>query len=1205
MRIGYPSRASDLDAYPGFQTPPEGYGEVAFYWWVGERLDKERLEWQLDQMKDHHITALQINYAHGDEGGHSYGLTYPSEPPLFSEEWWALFAWFAEKAGEYGIWVSLSDYTLCTPGQGWYSDELLAKHPDTAGAVLKYSEWIVEDGSFSWALPANTLSAIAVRMEDGKPLEVERLNSYIQGERLQWNKPEGNWRISVVSHERVPMSIDPTHPRCGELVIEHFFQRFEDRLSSIPGARLGFFFSDELDFGLRGKLWSERIRQHFIARKGYDPIPELAALFTDIGPRTPKVRLDYNDAMVELSELHYFRPVFDWHEHRGLIYGCDHGGRGRNPVEFGDYFRTQRWNQGPGCDQPNMECDLIKNKVASSIAHMYERPRTWLEGFYGSGWGTTTEALTDAIFRNFVSGHNLLTLHGLYYTTNGGWWEWAPPCNHFRMPYWPHMKSLMACTERLSYVLSQGSHVCDVAVVYPVASLEAGLDGERAVAVAFGAAESLYKKGIDFDFIDHQSLERAETKDGELSVAGESFKVLILPSMRALRRTTLRKAFNFYQSGGIVIAIGDLPEASDSIGANDPGLDAEVRLLFGWTAAEAKADGGSRAQRNAAGGRALTARTWTEAVQLIEEAFPRDFICAGQVDAAEQFPYVQHRRIGSRDLYAVYNVPRGTECFFRCYGSVERWNPWDGTTEPLQVDRVTSEGTWIRMPSDREELALVVFSPGAAEPRDGTDAQDASVASVQTSITLLDGKWLFELRPTMDNRFGDFRQPPSDETIGAEARFLRFAWEKDAAEAWQEPGIDDSEWQVKTVGYGPFFWKLGPLPYEQCSEAQEQQWAEMPTSPSFTAEPMSNRWDPYDYSTRYGIEGDPGHQGYHGLKGKVSDEFIAVGRCSATLTGTKHEPEEEDGVYYLWSTVYADEAQEANLRLGGFLPDRIWLNGGRIETMEQRVSMLAGSNRLLLRYRGAGRAYVVFTAAHKSDRGTASHPLSMAWYDDNGVMPYDAFPERRGAVGWYRFTAPPGLAALEVTAHGKIEVWADGIECEVDAVACGAEGATIYRAKLLKPCIELSAVAIRLMPDKTYYAGAAIPEPIKLQCAEGIVTLGDWSLIDGLTCYSGEAIYRKRLIWNPEEPSERVLLQLGEVAGSAQVAVNGHPVRILLHSPWEVDIGGYLHAGENLIEVSVRNTLANHYATIPTRYRGRLESGLMGPVQLAVVNIKL
>ena len=234
------------------------------------------------------------------------------------------------------------------------------------------------------------------------------------------------------------------HPQSGPLYAKKFFGQFEDHNPGEGGKGLNFFFSDELGFGVGGNLWTARFAEEFQKRKGYDLVPELPALFHDIGPRTPKVRLDYRDVMVALTEEGFFKPCFDWHQQRGMIYGCDHGGRGRNVVEFGDYFRTQRWNQGPGCDQPGLGRDLIKNKVASSIAHLYQRPRVWLEGYYGSGWGTSTEQLTDATFANFAQGQNLLTLHGLYYSTHGGWWEWAPPCNHFRMPYWAHMDRFMA-----------------------------------------------------------------------------------------------------------------------------------------------------------------------------------------------------------------------------------------------------------------------------------------------------------------------------------------------------------------------------------------------------------------------------------------------------------------------------------------------------------------------------------------------------------------------------------------------------------------------------------------------------------------------------------------------------------------------------------------------------------------------------------------
>ena len=72
-----------------------------------------------------------------------------------------------------------------------------------------------------------------------------------------------------------------------------------------------------------------------------------------------------------------------------------------------------------------------------------------------------------------ADGGNLLCMHGLYYSTHGTWWEWAPPCFHFRMPYWPHMKQWLKRAERMCYLLSQGHHVCDVAILYPTETMQA------------------------------------------------------------------------------------------------------------------------------------------------------------------------------------------------------------------------------------------------------------------------------------------------------------------------------------------------------------------------------------------------------------------------------------------------------------------------------------------------------------------------------------------------------------------------------------------------------------------------------------------------------------------------------------------------------------------------------------------------------------
>jgi hypothetical protein len=103
------------------------------------------------------------------------------------------------------------------------------------------------------------------------------------------------------------------------------------------------------------------------------------------------------------------------------------------------------------------------------------------------------------------------------------------------------MKGFMDCQQRLAYLLSQGDHRCDVAILYPVAPMQAGMDGQRAVNTAFEGAEALHAQSIDFDFMDFQSLDRAEIVGSELHVSGNIYKALVLPGMKAIRHSTLKK----------------------------------------------------------------------------------------------------------------------------------------------------------------------------------------------------------------------------------------------------------------------------------------------------------------------------------------------------------------------------------------------------------------------------------------------------------------------------------------------------------------------------------------------------------------------------------------------------------------------------------------------------------------------------------------
>ena len=1146
---------------------------------MGDTLTKEHLTYHLDQMAAKKVTSLQVNYAHSDKGGVSYGLTFPSKPALFMEEWWDLFGWFMEEAKKRNMTVSLSDYTLGV-GQGSYVDDALNENPGLTGAELKFESDTIQN-KYAKTCHDQLLSLYAYQLgTDGKIIENSGidLSGNLTGNKIEWHSPtEGNWIVTQIYSVAKKPSLDPMHPLSGKSYVKHFFQRFEDRFPEQSKGGLNFFFSDELNFNLHGYIWNSIFRDEFRKRKGYDIVPYLTALFTHIGPVTPKIRLDYNDVMVSLSEENFFIPVYQWHEDRNLIYGCDHGGRGKDVSEFGDYFRTQRWNQAPGCDQPNLGKDIIKNKVASSIAHLYKRPRVWLEGFHSSNWDTNTANLTDATFANFVMGQNLLSLHGFYYSTMGGWWEWAPPCNHTHMPYWEEMGPFLECTERLSYILSQGYHRADVAILYPVESVVAGYD-QTAVQKAFSLGEYLYREGVDFDFMDYESLAKANIKNSKIHISGEEFKVLIIPSMKAIRHSSLKKALQFKQNGGIVINLGELPEATEKKGLNDPEVRSLLNKLF-------RPD-----SKNA-----FVANENQEVLDILDTNLTRDFRILSQ-QPQKDMPYIMHRKLGNKDLYAVYNVPSGTECFFRATGGIELWDPWTGKTKEITASKTTDEGTIIQMPMEKQDLHLFVFDP----------AQKAIITEVpQTSVSktiLLDGEWSFDLKPSLNNKFGDFHWPATDELLGAYIYKARYNQASSETADWQSPSFDDSGWKSQTFTYGTKFMILEATP----ELSEKELLTHLPyQSNRVQIDNKEYAWKPYEFSWRWGVENDYGHQGWHGLKATVHDEFIRMGKLEKEFRETvRVEDPNGNKNYYLYSNVLAPETGNYQLIFGELKPADIYINGKAVSPSTSTVTLNRGTNEIVLHYDTFGVTYCVVRKAGDTPRilkeVTIEKPLATNFRGDLSLLPFDINKTEEPTYGQYRFTSAPGLKKLEFSAFGETKVWVNGTLCNLTVKEKRPDGLTRYEAVVTNPSKRISTVAISIKEPWGNAGGAAIDGPIKQTCGDGLISAGDWTQIEGLSTYSGGAWYRKN-IHLEKNNRDKVYLNLGQVVSTAEVWINKQKVGLKLTPPWRFNITEYIKEGDNQIEILLYNTAANYYLSVPTMYRGSTKAGLLGTASIEIV----
>jgi hypothetical protein len=1175
---GFPVRDAGNDLFQSFLNPPPGYGEVPFWWWSGDKLDKERLLWQIEELHKKGITGMQINYIHKDSPGWP---TYPADPEIFSDKWWEIWKYAAGEASKRSMGIGMSGYTIDWPKSDNLFNKIIYSIKEIQGLEILADTFIrvPKGGMVKMDLPEDLLMVWSYDVnEKGLVAGGRSLMKEVKNRVLTSGPVQSESEIWIYALKRQPGTINPVHPLSGQTVIDKFFQPFENNAGANGAAGLNYFFQDELKFGVGDIIWTDDLNDEFKKQKGYDLFTVLPALFRDIGAVTPKARLDFMDVKVRLTEERYFKPIFEWHWKRGKIYGCDPEGRGKSPGEYGDNFRAIRWYTAPGHDTPNGHADLIKGKVSSSIAALYRRPRVWLEGYHSLGWGATPEQIMYATSENFLYGCNLLNLHGLYYSTFGSYWEWAPPCYHFRMPYWDHMSVFLKYFERLSWLMSNSVLQADIAILYPVSTAQAKMGEESATSLAFETGTQLFNNGYDFMFIDDQSVTRAELGDGHLNVTDQSFKVLVLPSMKAIRWTTIERALEFYHNGGIVIACGSLPEASDNAGSSDVKLDAVVRELFGVSAGEMINGKKPSVQKDKSGGIGLYATNHLSILEEVKKLLPRHII------ADEKVRYA-HRRSGSRDIYMVLGANKGSWCSFRSTGKVESLDPWTGRTKTLTEIKVTPFGTAVRMPLDSIEAQIIVFSPvNELQPVTAV----ANNFSEPESTLLLDGDWEFELKPTMDNRWGDFRLPVTEKMIGAEARIFRYS---------EETG-DPEVWRKETYGFGQKFWKLGPLPDATDQGMTDKKLAALnqinPSEPVvINGKPFY--WIPYSFSWRYGVEGDPGHQGFHGLKEEITDEFICLGKPTPGFNETLYKTETEGSLYYLWTSAYAENVTNVTIEEGGLLPAAIYINGKESESSSKNIVLKKGSNPLLLKYTKPGRGHFVMVQTGYSIPKEET-PLSMKWWNIPGRIPFDVRPGEEKPTGIYRFTAPPGLESFMVKTDVKISVRVDGEPVEPRR-GDNSKAEQFVHLKTMKS--ERSEVSIIVEQRRGDYGGAAFPEPIMVNCGKGVIQTGDWAEGSILENYSGGAWYRKSVTLSDDQARSNLTIDLGNVVATAEVHVNDSLAGVVVTAPWRMDITPFVKKGENKIEILVYNTLANHYLTIPTKYRGpSLRSGLTGQVKL-------
>ena len=133
----------------------------------------------------------------------------------------------------------------------------------------------------------------------------------------------------------------------------------------------------------------------------------------------------------------------------------------------------------------------------------------------------------------------------------------------------------------------------------------------------------------------------------------------------------------------------------------------------------------------------------------------------------------------------------------------------------------------------------------------------------------------------------------------------------------------------------------------------------------------------------------------------------------------KRVPEAEGNYYILLSNIIAPEEGDFELLTGEVKPATLYINNSKTNTSSNEIHLKKGSNPVLMVYDKACETYLI--CRKPGQPRPQRQPVSMSWYKDYGVLPFD-YPSDRIKSGLFGFESAPGLKSLEFSAYGKVEV---------------------------------------------------------------------------------------------------------------------------------------------------------------------------------------
>ncbi|MCL1856596.1 MAG: hypothetical protein FWF84_03000 [Kiritimatiellaeota bacterium] len=347
----------------------------------------------------------------------------------------------------------------------------------------------------------------------------------------------------------------------------------------------------------RGKtsiMWTERFAAEFKKRHGYDLVPRLMELVYDVdGAACTQTRFHFHDCGAALFVGAFGKIIGDWCAKNKQLY------TGHLMMEdtissqtqvVGSCMRFYEQMQAPGMDMLTENWRIFQTaKQVSSAAHQFGRTWRLTETYGCTGWDfpfAGHKALGDW---QVALGINLRCQHLAWYTMEGEAKRDYPAAIFHQSPWWNLYPKVEDYFARILSVMTRGEEVRDVLLLHTVESAwtmtrkgwwdDTSDQGIRHLEKSFAAVtDTLLATHLDFDYGDEELLSRhGSVKAGAILAMGKGrYRVVVVPSVRTLRKSTVALLDKFRKAGGTVIFAGTLPTLLDGLPSDVPSAFAKT-----------------------------------------------------------------------------------------------------------------------------------------------------------------------------------------------------------------------------------------------------------------------------------------------------------------------------------------------------------------------------------------------------------------------------------------------------------------------------------------------------------------------------------------------------------------------------------------------------------------------------------------------------